>query len=102
MTHIEDSVEAKTFVDHDETDVEEKKKVDLQLTGEENTSEPTEDAEKLCTFDIKEIEGKGDEWKSEDANVAQDKQGAGYETKRPTLSEIKGEKDNCKRIWVKS
>ena len=50
--------------------MEEKEKVDLQLTGEENTSEPTEDAEKLCTLDIKEIEGKGDELKSEEAKVA--------------------------------
>ena len=64
LTHIEDSVEATTFVDHDETDVDEKVKVDLQVTGKENTSGPTEDAEKWCTNDIKEIEGKGDELKS--------------------------------------
>ena len=42
----------------------------------------------MCTFDIREIEGKGDELKSEEANVAQDKQGAGYETEKPTLSEL--------------
>ena len=33
VTHIEDSVETTTSVDHDETDVEEKERVDLQVTG---------------------------------------------------------------------
>ena len=37
----------------------------------------------MCTFDIKENEGKGDELKSEEANLAQDKQGAEYETETP-------------------
>ena len=58
MTHIENSVETITSADHDETNVEEKEKVDLQVTGKENISEPTEDAEKGCTSDTKKLKEK--------------------------------------------
>ena len=95
MTHIENSVETTTSVDHDETDVEEKEKIDLRVTGKENTSEPTEDAKKLCTFDIRENEEKGDEFKSKEAKVTEGKRGAKYETERPTFSELSS--DETKR-----
>ena len=45
LTHIENSVETTTSIDHDETDVEEEEKV----TEKENTLEPTEEVEK-CVY----------------------------------------------------
>ena len=59
--------------------MEEGEKVDLKVTEEEDTLEPTEEVEKLRTLDRKETIGKGDESKSEETIVVQDKQGVEYE-----------------------